>query len=212
MEANRPGPASSQRGVHSGVPCWTRLSASGEPGHLGARPASSARAGIPGTWLSRPARPPPQPPTSDPESLARTTAATPQTSQTRPERRCAPRHLPALTAHSLASSSHLTGRQPRVGTSADAYTLSLQQVQLGPPPRTPMGRRSRARARVGTESKATAATSTGSVPRQGAGASGYATLAPPKKRVGPAPRWLGAGVSSPAWDGGRGLDGGGASD
>lgn len=40
--------------------------------------------------------------------------------------------LPAITARSLSSSSHLTARQPHVGTSADAYTLSLQQFQLGP--------------------------------------------------------------------------------
>jgi hypothetical protein len=109
--------------------CPTRRGPS-QPGALGpAHPARSARPPPP------PATPAPgcqgllglhlnlRPPTSDPQ--ARATAATPQTFQTHPERRCPPRHLPALTARSLSSSSHLTAQQPRVGTSADAYTLSL---------------------------------------------------------------------------------------
>lgn len=66
-----------------------------------------------------------------------------------------------------------------------------------------MGRRSRAEA--GAEAGDTAAASTGSVQRQGASASGYAALAPPKNRVGPAPHGHRAGTEKQRRGRGRGL-------
>lgn len=44
---------------------------------------------------------------------------------------------------------------------------------------------------AGAEASGTAATSTGGVARQGVRASGHATLAPPKNRMGPTPHWRG---------------------
>lgn len=70
-----------------------------------------------------------------------------------------------------------------------------------------MGRRSRAEA--GVEASGTAAASTGSVSRQGASASVYATLAPPKNRVSPAPHWHQARTEKRRLGRGRGRGGAG---
>lgn len=68
-----------------------------------------------------------RPPTPRPQPRA--TSATPPTSLeglAREGAACPPHDRPALAARSLTSSSHLTARQARAGTSVDACTLSLR--------------------------------------------------------------------------------------
>lgn len=155
-----------------------------------ARSASSARARNPGARLSGPARPRPQPPTSDPASPAPRHVRDPANlpGGTRPGRRCLPTSRPPgprrTQPRELLSPDGAAGpsRDLRRCLHPQPAQLQLRRRQ----PRTPMGRRSRARAAA--EASGTAATSTGGVSRQGVGASGHATLAPPKNRVGPTPR------------------------
>lgn len=188
------------------MPSWTRLPAAATPGHPGrlgpARSAGGAPASNPGPRLSAPARPRPRPPTPRPRPAPQPRPRKPPG----PARKGAA-HLPtaqALTARSLPSSSHLTARQPQAGSSVDAHTLSLRRSSSAGSLGRPWGGR-RSRARAGAEASGTAATSTGSVSRQGVSASGHATMAPPTNRMGPTPHGPGAEPKTPAWAEGRGL-------
>lgn len=106
------------------MPYWTSLPASGQPGHTGgfgpallAPTAPRVPQGLLGLDRNRGPRVPSPAPRPRPRQPPR---------GTRPGRRCPPHDRQALAARSLASSSHLTARQARAGTSVDACTLSLR--------------------------------------------------------------------------------------
>lgn len=196
-EDNRSGPASGRRAVHWGVcptgrafphqgsraipgasalPCSLRqLRACPEPRAPGCQGLLGLDRNLRPRVPSPAPRPRPrQPPRRDAPGKALPTSRPPG------PRRTQPREL--LSPDSAAGPS----RDLRRCLHPQPAQLQLRRRQ----PRTPMGQRSRAGAAA--EASGTAATSTGGVSRQGVGASGHATLAPPKNRVGPTPRWPGA--------------------